>query len=164
MPRVPSSLGDPFCSQCGYQLKGLTDSSRCPECGRPLVEVLVRETARRGRRWKSAAEFAGLPLVSIAMGPAPGERFGKPVGIIAIGDFPLGVIAIGAFARGGLAIGAYTCGIIGLGGFATGLLAIGGFAVGGFTIAAFGLGLYTLGAFGACLIKGWGSRVWYLLR
>ena len=34
----PAGLGrnEPYCSNCGYVLKGLTDSSKCPECGKPM--------------------------------------------------------------------------------------------------------------------------------
>lgn len=34
----------PYCNNCGYSLIGLTESSRRPECGKPIVEVLVRDS------------------------------------------------------------------------------------------------------------------------
>ena len=47
--RPPLKLGEPYCGNCGHRLTGLVDSSKCPECGRPLVEVLTR-SGRWGSR------------------------------------------------------------------------------------------------------------------
>jgi len=42
---------DPYCGNCGYSLRGLTESSKCPECGKPIVEVLQRDRPiPRGKR------------------------------------------------------------------------------------------------------------------
>lgn len=135
---------EPFCSHCGYQLTGLVNSSKCPECGRPIVEVLVRPAQRwtGGRRYASPIVVFGLPLVHIAQGPHGGEKRGHARGIIAIGDLATGVLAIGGFAQGVIAVGGCAVGLVafgglalgvlaGLGGLATGLLASGGGAVGG---------------------------------
>ncbi|MCA9290115.1 MAG: hypothetical protein KDA25_03240, partial [Phycisphaerales bacterium] len=63
MPKTPPirpadatpDSNEPYCSNCGYTLTDLTDSARCPECGRPFVEVLTRapRMAEAGRRYRS---------------------------------------------------------------------------------------------------------------
>lgn len=124
---------EPFCNNCGYRLTGLVDSSKCPECGRPIVEVLVRSTPRwgYGRRYASSIVIFGVPLVHMAFGPHGNEPRGHAKGIIAIGDVATGVLAIGGIARGLIAIGGFAAGLISLGGFAAGLLgAMGGFSAG----------------------------------
>jgi ribosomal protein L34E len=137
--RMPG-LGDPICSNCGYPLRGVTNSSVCPECGKPLVDVLVRkptENTQGYKRFRSDFTIFGFPLVDIAYGPDPGERAGHAKGVIALGDNAIGLIAIGGFARGGLAIGGFAFGIVAFGGFAFGLGgANGGIALGG--LAALG--------------------------
>lgn len=37
--------GHPICTECGYDLKGLTDP-RCPECGTPFDPMLLKSQAR----------------------------------------------------------------------------------------------------------------------
>ena len=91
---------DPYCRNCGYSLKGLTESSKCPECGKPIVEVLERPAMILGRRYASATVIFGLPLLHIALGPHDEERVGRARGIIAIGDHATGWLAIGGFCRG----------------------------------------------------------------
>lgn len=156
---------EPYCRNCGYPLKGLVDSSKCPECGRPMVEVLVRDAfpGQRGYRYQSVRRMWGLPLVSIAYGPHGSERMGHPVGVIAIGDVPKGVIAIGGWPIGVVAIGGFTLGVISFGGFSAGIVAIGGFAAGAAAFGGFALGLYSAGGFAFTFIKGWGGRVIHLL-
>lgn len=152
-------LGEPFCSNCGHRLTGLTDSSKCPECGKPIVEVLTRRSVR-GRRYRSETTLFGLPLIDIAYGPSETELYGKPRGIIAIGDRARGLIAMGGTATGlvafgGRAIGVFAFGGIALGllgswgGLSLGLLASGGLAVGGLAFGGAAAGFAASGGVSA---------------
>lgn len=145
-------LGEPFCSNCGHRLTGLVDSSKCPECGRPIIEVLTRR-AVRGRRYRSETTLFGLPLVEIAFGPSDTETYGraqavfafgdKARGLVAFGGISTGIVAFGGRAVGLFAFGGISIGLIGSwGGMALGALASGGLALGGFAFggAAAGFG------------------------
>jgi hypothetical protein len=159
-----NASGEPYCSNCNYSLVGLTESPRCPECGKPIVEVLQRRGTLdlRGKRFKSRITIFGLPLWCIAIGPHEGQTRGIAKGIIAIGDIAVGVFAlggtaigvcaIGGMAVGGLAFGGAALGVAALGGGAIGILALGGGAAG--VIAAGG------GAIGyiACGGSAWGAH------
>jgi predicted RNA-binding Zn-ribbon protein involved in translation (DUF1610 family) len=128
--------GDPYCGNCGYNLRGATQSSKCPECGRPLVDVLQRNPVRTAsRRYKSPITLFGLPLIHIAFGPHEDETRGVAKGIIAIGDIAIGWFACGGFATGIIACGGMAIGLISLAG-----LALGGLACGGLGIGAVGIG------------------------
>jgi len=125
-------MADPYCRNCSYKLKGLTESSKCPECGKPLVEVLERDPQTQYcRRYTSPTTVFGLPLVSVAMGPGEGQRRGHAKGIIAIGDVATGWLALGGIARGIIAIGGMAMGIVSFGGMSIGLICFGGWALGG---------------------------------
>ncbi len=154
----------PYCKECGYSLRGLTESSKCPGCGRPIVEVLVRDSfpGQHGYRYESSIRIWGLPLVSIANGPYGQEKYGRPVGIIAIGDRPKGLIAIGGLAVGIIAIGGFALGGISLGGFSAGLAAFGGFALGLFAVGGFAAGLAAIGGTVFVLKWGLGGNVFYI--
>lgn len=152
MLRPDLQENQPYCSNCGYELTGAVESSKCPECGRPLVEVLTRNTtlSGTGRRYRSRATLFGLPILDIATGPRGSERFGRARGIIAIGDVATGFIAIGGWAIGIVAVGGLAVGLCSLGGGAIGLLtALGGAAIG--TMACGGLAIGILANGGAAV-------------
>jgi hypothetical protein len=149
---------DPYCGNCGYSLKDLTDSTRCPECGKPVVEVLMRPGFGqfRGKRYQSKTTLFGLPVIDIAIGPHGAEPRGRARGIIAIGDLASGWLAIGGLARGIVAIGGLAIGIFPFGGLAIGLLtAFGGLAV-SLGIANGGLSLATISNGGLAI--GWAAQ------
>lgn len=138
----------PYCVNCKYPLVGLTGSSKCPECGKPIVEVLVRDTfpgGQLGRRYTSKRTLGGLPLVAIATGAYGTEKTGRPVGFIAIGDQPRGVIAIGGYSLGVIAVGGVARGVIAFGGVAMGGVAVGGVTIGIFAIGGIALGVWGVG-------------------
>ena len=143
------ALNEPFCGNCGYVLTGLTESSKCPECGKPLVEVLTRPTQRflnAGKRYNSKATLFGWPVVSVAFGPKDGQMRGHAKGIIAIGDIATGGIAVGGISRGVVAVGGLALGLFSLGGATVGLVtATGGMAVGGMASGGGALGLLATG-------------------
>lgn len=137
---------DPYCRNCGYCLKGLTESSKCPECGRPIIEVLERDpVVVKGRRYKSKTIIFGLPLVHIALGPHEDESHGRARGIIAIGDVATGWLAIGGIARGIFALGGFALGIVTWGGLSIGLFATGGGALGAVAMGGGAVGGVAIG-------------------
>jgi hypothetical protein len=163
--------GDPYCSNCGYALKDLSESARCPECGKPLVEILVRAASASGSmrsrsiRIKSEITVLGWPLYHIALGPRPeyGEFRGVARGVFAVGDVAIGGIAFGGMACGGVAFGGMALGLCSFGGMAIGLLsAIGGAAIGGVAVggAAAG-GLATGGGALGFAAQGGGAIGYY---
>lgn len=162
MTRDSSRADDtsPYCNNCGYSLVGLTKSSQCPECGLPIVEVLVRDTfpGMRGYRYESPRRALGMPLISIAQGPYGQEKSGRPIGFIAIGDHPRGIIAIGGNALGVVAIGGFARGVCCFGGFALGLFTFGGFSAGLIAAAGgFAAGTWAFGGFVVYLVGGLGG-------
>jgi len=170
MPMIDTDRkpGDPYCSNCGYTLTGAIDSSRCPECGRPLVEVLVRHREKltyRGKRYRSKTRMMGLPLIDIAMGPAANEPKGKARGFIAIGDEATGWLAIGGMARGMVAIGGLAMGVFSFGGMSIGLgAAVGGAAIGGFAAGGAALGGVTSGGGAIGYVAQGGGAAGYYVR
>ena len=82
------------CGACGFDLSGTTESGRCPECGRPIVETLVR-TQTTARIWESRARLLGMPAIAIAHGLDGRGRPARARGWIAIGPRARGVVALG---------------------------------------------------------------------
>ncbi len=157
----------PYCSNCGYDLSNLTESSKCPECGRPLVEVLTRGPAffQSGKRYRSHATLFGLPVMDIAIGPKDGELRGKARGIIAIGDIATGWLAIGGIARGLVAFGGVALGAFSIGGLSVGLLmALGGLGVGGFATGGGAVGIIANGGAAAGIVAQGGGAAGYFAR
>src|SRR5688572_5982790 len=140
---------EPYCGNCGYLLTGAVDSSKCPECGKPIVEVLRRKGmfAAHGKRYRSKATLFGLPVISIAFGPSEGEIRGVAKGIIAIGDIAIGFVALGGLSIGMVAVGGLALGMFTLGGLAIGLLtAMGGTAIGAAAVGGAAIGVLAFGA------------------
>ena len=139
----------PFCSNCGYRLSGLVDSSKCPECGRPLVEILTRASfvgPQYWRRYTSKATLWGWPVSDIAL--AAGRNGKPPVakGIIAIGNVAIGGIAIGGVSIGIVPIGGVAIGACSLGAVSFGLLcALGSVAIGALATGVTVIGLLASG-------------------
>lgn len=132
-------LGAPFCAVCGHDLTGATASAACPECGRPLVEVLERRVPQRfgpqaTRRYRSKTRVLGMPLVAIATGPDETGKFGHARGFFAFGDVATGVFAFGGVARGVVAFGGLSLGLCGFGGCSLALLS----SFGGLSVALLG--------------------------
>ncbi len=152
---VTENWGRPISANCGQDLTGLVDSSKCSECGKPLVEVLVRETSKtqRFRRYSSKAKLFGMPALSIARGIGPDGRPGHARGWIAIGDRATGVVAFGGSARGIVAFGGSSVGVFAVGGMSVGLfVSFGGMAIsplglafGGMAIGAIAVGGMAIG-------------------
>jgi hypothetical protein len=165
-------LPKPFCAACGHDLSGAVNSARCPECGRPLVEVLVRPTfgvnrSRLSRRYESRTRVLGMPLVAIATGVGEDGKPAHAKGFFAIGDIATGVFALGGLARGvvafgGAAVGGVTFGGMSIGTFAAfggGAVALLGSAVGGFAAGVVAAGGGAIGIFAqGGLAIGWLAR------
>jgi hypothetical protein len=127
-------------------LTGLTESARCPECGKPLVEVLTRTRPGRVRpyyRYRSKAMLFGVPVVDVALGPHPATptRRGVARGVIAVGDVAIGGVAVGNIACGFASFGMVSIGGAAIGACSVGLFsALGGAALGGFAVGGAALG------------------------
>jgi len=118
------------------------------------VRELEAEVARlraggpRSVRYRSAAEFGGVPLLAVATGPDPakGEVRGHARGIVAIGDIATGALALGGVARGLVAFGGVALGVVTFGGASIGALAaVGGLAVGSFAFGGGAVGWTAVG-------------------
>jgi predicted RNA-binding Zn-ribbon protein involved in translation (DUF1610 family) len=144
----PELKNEPYCGNCGYRLTGATESAKCPECGRPLVEVLTRNSQMPmlGKRYRSKATLFGWPVIDIALGPANGELRGRARGVIAIGDIATGGLALGGLSCGIVAVGGLAIGLFSLGGLAVGLLtAFGGLAIGAMAVGGGAIGILATG-------------------
>jgi hypothetical protein len=158
----PVELGEPYCAECGHRLTGCVDSSRCPECGRPLVEVLVRG-GKIGNRYRSQTLLFGLPLVDVAYGPTHNEKLGRARGIFAFGDRATGVVAVGGAATGIVAVGGRAIGCFSAGGVSFGLVtAWGGIAVGGMANGGLAVGVLVMAGLSLGWFAGGGVPIgWY---
>jgi hypothetical protein len=157
----------PYCNNCGYDLSNLTESSKCPECGRPLVEVLTRGPSilESGKRYRSKATLFGWPVIDVALGPKDGELRGHAKGIIAIGDIATGGIAFGGLARGVVAVGGAAFGAFSLGGLSFGFVtALGGAAIGGVAVGGGALGGIAQGGGAAGFVAQGGAALGYYAR
>ena len=155
----PDLKDEPYCNNCGYILTGAVDSSKCPECGRPLVETLTRnaQLTGPGKRYRSKATLFGLPVIDIAIGPAHGQRIGRARGIIAVGDIATGWLAVGGLSIGIVAIGGGAVGLFAIGGTAIGLItAMGGLAIAAIAFGGAAIGVLACGA-GAIGVYAQGS-------
>lgn len=147
----PLVIGEPYCAVCGYVLTGAVDSAVCPECGKPLVEVLMRRTneetlASFSYVRRSEATLFGVPLFCAAYGRDEQGRRHIARGFIAVGEVAIGVIAFGNVAVGVVAVGAVSIGVATLGGLAIGAVtALGGMAVGGMAVGGWSVGLLAMG-------------------
>jgi hypothetical protein len=163
MTAASETKNQPYCSNCGYVLTGLTESSKCPECGRPLVEVLARQSPaflNAGKRYRSTATLFGWPVIDIALGPKDGQMRGHAKGIIAIGDIATGAIALGGIARGVVALGGMALGLFSLGGLSVGLIcATGGLAVGGLASGGGAVGYFAAGGGAAGVVAQGGGAI-----
>jgi hypothetical protein len=167
MPVVPPQNNEPYCGNCGYVLTNLTQSSKCPECGKPLVEVLTRGNVfiDSGKRYRSKATIFGMPVLDFAIGPKNGEMRGKARGFIAIGDIATGWLAIGGIARGFFAFGGLAFGVFAIGGLSLGLLgAIGGLAIGGLAGGGLALGGVVAGGGAGGFVAQGGGAIGYYAR
>lgn len=165
-------LPRPICSACGYDLSGAVNSSSCPECGRPLVEVLVRDVfgTRRNlhfRRYRSKTQVFGMPLLSIATGVAEDGKPAHAKGFFAIGDIATGVFALGGLARGVIAFGGASFGVVTFGGLSFGALsAFGGLAIAwlGSAVGGFAAGVIAAGGGAIGLVAQGGLAIGWLAR
>ncbi len=148
MAEVKREPGEPYCGECGYTLTGATDSSKCPECGRPLVDVLMRPMldVGTGKRFRSKARIFGMPVIDIAIGASGTEPRGRAKGFIAIGNIATGVLAIGGHARGVVAVGGLATGGFSMGGMSLGLFtSVGGMSFGGIAVGGWATGALACG-------------------
>ncbi|MFG0283864.1 MAG: hypothetical protein ACF8R7_05535 [Phycisphaerales bacterium JB039] len=169
-PDAQLAPGDPYCAECGYILTGLTDTARCPECGRPIVDVLVRHKGpmmARGTRYRSQTSLLGWPLVEVARGPREdlGELYGKARAWIAVGDQATGGIAIGGRAVGLVALGGLAIGGVSAGGMSIGAIsALGGAALGGWAVGGAACGVVANGGGAVGVIAAGGGAAGVYVR
>jgi len=68
---------EPFCIHCGYNLTGLPDNYRCPECGRPYSWRVIDEYRRDPHwfveRWRAQRRLPPRPPAFVA-GPRRSRR------------------------------------------------------------------------------------------
>ena len=71
------AMKEPFCIYCGYNLTGLPDNYRCPECGRPYTHKLIEEYRKDPRwfieRWKQSRQTPP-PAIAFQSGTTRARR------------------------------------------------------------------------------------------
>lgn len=122
---------DAWCGACGFDLSQSTDSARCPECGRSIVETLTRRGAQAPPiHYRSRVKILGMHALAMSRGMEADNKPAHARGWIAIGPKATGVVAIGGRATGVVALGGMTMGIFAFGGMCIGLVTMGGLALG----------------------------------
>ncbi len=174
MTKFPAGtqLPKPFCAACGHDLTGAVNSANCPECGRPLVEVLVRpmfglDRKFLPRRYESKARVLGMPLMSIATGVGTDGKRAHAKGFFAFGDIATGVFAFGGLARGVVSFGGASFGIVSFGGLSFGTLAsFGGLSIAflGSAVGGFAAGIMAAGGGAIGLVAQGGLAIGWLAR
>jgi hypothetical protein len=167
-----TQLPKPFCAACGHDLTGAVNSANCPECGRPLVEVLVRpmfglDRKFLPRRYESKARVLGMPLMSIATGVGTDGKRAHAKGFFAFGDIATGVFAFGGLARGVVSFGGASFGIVSFGGLSFGTLAsFGGLSIAflGSAVGGFAAGIMAAGGGAIGLVAQGGLAIGWLAR
>ena len=73
--RAARARTQPFCIFCGYNLTGLPDHYRCPECGRPFSWRVIAEY-RRDPEWfiERYRALRRLPQADVRFDAGPGRR------------------------------------------------------------------------------------------
>jgi hypothetical protein len=73
--RAVRARREPFCIFCGYNLTGLPDHYRCPECGRPYTWSEIEEYRQDPQwfieRWKARQS---LPPADVPLAAKPSRR------------------------------------------------------------------------------------------
>ena len=126
------------CRDCAEPVS--SDALTCPHCGAP--RPALREWNGAGYEWKSAATFAGMPLVHVAFGIDREGRVRTARGIIAVGQRAIGGVAVGILAAGVISCGVVCGGVVSLGVVAGALL----LACGVNAVAPLAVGVIAFGA------------------
>jgi len=76
--RAVRARQEPFCIHCGYNLSGLPDQHRCPECGRPYSWRVIAEYRRDPEwfiaRWRAARKLPDADAQLDVPADAPRRR------------------------------------------------------------------------------------------
>lgn len=68
---------EPFCIHCGYNVEGLGDEGRCPECGRLFLRSLIDEFRKDpeffAHRCRKAKSHPPALVFAAGMGPTPDD-------------------------------------------------------------------------------------------
>jgi hypothetical protein len=91
--------GDMPCLHCGYNLRGLQGTGRCPECGRAVLDTILRTTLHRATPASLLRLRSGLLLLVVAgvLVAGAGLMSGEPLSAVwafGAGGGRYGVIAL----------------------------------------------------------------------